>query len=312
MASTRTSVSPARQGRSNEGGTGLRPLAGRRGGGLGRAVPGREPEGPDAAGQVAQSASVQDQANTGRSARPAPVRPDAANGPLQPAQDQASTVNSVQPSAAGRSPHPSAVQDQANTGNPPQPNTIGKSPHPSATQNQASTGNSVQPSATGKPPRPTPAPPNPTEEPTHPLPAPPDVTRRRAGWLAGAGIALVWLGLGWAGAEAGLWWTPLALGVLAGTLWTLTAPPTARHGWWCAAAGLLSAAGWALPLLRREIAGEPVLATAHTVASIAGMPGFASAVLAAAVLLPAAQGAAGVWAGSSVAAVVAGPRDPGS
>jgi hypothetical protein len=140
---------------------------------------------------------------------------------------------------------------------------------------------------------------------------------RRSRRLRTAGAALAGAGLVWAGAEAGLWWTPLALGGAAGVLLrALVSPSGARHVRRRLAAGLVAASGWGLPLLLRDLAGEPIAATARTVAGLSGLPGQAAVVIAATLVLPASLAAVGVWAGESIAAAVtgfrAGPGEPGS
>ncbi|HEY1914455.1 MAG TPA: hypothetical protein VGH27_02665 [Streptosporangiaceae bacterium] len=95
-------------------------------------------------------------------------------------------------------------------------------------------------------------------------------------------------------AEAGLWFVPFVLGLLAG----LTGP---RAGWRARrtllAVTVAAAAGWAAPLWWSALRGWPVGATARVIAALAGLPAYAVTGIAATLLVAVLQGAVGLWLG---------------
>ncbi|MFJ4190560.1 hypothetical protein [Kitasatospora sp. NPDC089509] len=64
---------------------------------------------------------------------------------------------------------------------------------------------------------------------------------------------------------------------------------------------LATTAGWALPLLLRAAAGEPVVGTARTTAALAGLPALGWLLIAVTLLLAALQGLTGLWLGRAAA-----------
>ncbi|WP_371495131.1 hypothetical protein OG871_07190 [Kitasatospora sp. NBC_00374] len=103
------------------------------------------------------------------------------------------------------------------------------------------------------------------------------------------GVLLVALG-----SAAGLWYAPFAVGVLGGAAGAVrrTRLP-ARLG----LAALSGAAGWALLLGWRALTGQPVGATAETIAALAGLPSSAALAVAATLLVAVLQALAGCAAG---------------
>jgi hypothetical protein len=94
-------------------------------------------------------------------------------------------------------------------------------------------------------------------------------------------------------AEAGIWYMPFALGVMAGAGWRSSR-----------AAGLVAAAcavaGWAIALWIMALHGLPVGATARTIAALAGLPPYAAVAIAVTLLLAALQALAGSWLARAV------------
>jgi hypothetical protein len=120
------------------------------------------------------------------------------------------------------------------------------------------------------------------------------------GWLAlcGAGCVLGTAAVA-AGAFAGVWFLPFVAGMVVAVPMRSTGR-RARPA--LAMACLIALAGWILPLLIRLWAeGEPVGATARTVAALAGLPPYAAVTVAAVLLVAVLQGAAGWWLGWALA-----------
>jgi hypothetical protein len=95
-------------------------------------------------------------------------------------------------------------------------------------------------------------------------------------------------------AQAGLWFIPFVLGLLAG----LAGP---RAGWRARrtllAVTVAAAAGWAAPLWWSALRGWPVGATARVIAALAGLPAYAVTGIAATLLVAVVQAAVGLWLG---------------
>ncbi|MBV6699791.1 hypothetical protein KV557_22265 [Kitasatospora aureofaciens] len=107
--------------------------------------------------------------------------------------------------------------------------------------------------------------------------------------IAPAGALLVALG-----SATGLWYAPFAAGVLTGAatgLRRMRLPGT------LGSAVLIGAAGWAIPLAWRALAGQPVGATAETIAALAGLPSSAALAVAATLLVAVLQTLAGCAVG---------------
>jgi hypothetical protein len=123
--------------------------------------------------------------------------------------------------------------------------------------------------------------------------------RRRAavtGTAAAAGLALVA-----GGAQAGLWYAPFAVGLLAGLA-------SRRAGWRPSALwpAVLAAAvlGWAVPLSLAALRGQPVAATARVIAALSGLPGLPVSAAGGVALTLAVSGmlaVTGLWLGRAVA-----------
>jgi hypothetical protein len=115
-------------------------------------------------------------------------------------------------------------------------------------------------------------------------------------WLAGtAAIAL--------GAAAGLWFVPFAAGLAAGLV--------NRFGGWrlrvlLPAAAVMAIGGWGIPLWWPALHGQPYGATARVIAALAGLPGYAAAGFAAALLAGAVQAVVAAWLGSILTARLPG------
>jgi hypothetical protein len=94
-----------------------------------------------------------------------------------------------------------------------------------------------------------------------------------------------------AGAVAGFWFLPFIVGLAIGLM--------ARHGRLrvvLPASAAVAVAGWAVPLGWQAAGrGEPVGATARTVAALAGLPASAALVVGATLLVAAIQAITGVW-----------------
>jgi hypothetical protein len=126
---------------------------------------------------------------------------------------------------------------------------------------------------------------------------------RAAGSAAPAGGSLRWAGavtaaavLGGgavgAGAYAGWWWVPFAVGAVLGVAGRCRG---VRRGWALLVPALAAVAGWALPLVRLAVQGAPVGATSRTVAALAGLPGSAVLPITVTLLLAAVQALTGTW-----------------
>jgi hypothetical protein len=98
-------------------------------------------------------------------------------------------------------------------------------------------------------------------------------------------------------AVLGLWFMPVALGLVAGL--------ANRVGNWRArvalpAASLMGALGWALPLGWQTVRGEPYGAVAREIAAFAGLPGGAVTGIAATLLIAVIQAIVGYWLGRAL------------
>jgi hypothetical protein len=89
-------------------------------------------------------------------------------------------------------------------------------------------------------------------------------------------------------AEAGAWFVPFLVGVVAGV---------ASLRWRRMVVLAVSAAvvGWAIPLWVLALRGLPAGATARAIASLAGLPPYAAVTIVATLLLAALQALAGAW-----------------
>lgn len=99
-----------------------------------------------------------------------------------------------------------------------------------------------------------------------------------------------------AGAAAGFWFLPFAAGLALGLL--------ARYGRLRAAlpvSAAVAAAGWAAPLAWQAGGGEPVGATARSVAALAGLPASAALVVGITVLVAVVQAITGAWLARAIA-----------
>jgi hypothetical protein len=106
--------------------------------------------------------------------------------------------------------------------------------------------------------------------------------------LGGAAIVAV--------VAAYVWFAPFAVGTALGCLaarWR-----RARVALVCAETAAL--AGWAMPLVWRTIANEPVIATARVTAALAGLPPAGWLVIVVTLLLAAIQGLLGGWLATSL------------
>jgi hypothetical protein len=125
--------------------------------------------------------------------------------------------------------------------------------------------------------------------------APPRYRGQPVAWLA---LVVVGTAVIAAGALAGLWWMPFAVGAVTGAV-------TAAGRWWLRGAllavVLMALAGWAVPLAWPALHGVPVAGTARVVAALAGLPGGAAAGLALALLVGLIQALAGLWLGRTLA-----------
>lgn len=133
-----------------------------------------------------------------------------------------------------------------------------------------------------------------------PVPFRPSFTRPRhrgpmSAWILGwiAGVAVIA-----AGAAAGLWFVPFAVGLLAG----LAAGP---GGWrlrvMLPAAAAMALAGWGIPLWWSALRGQPAGATARVVAALAGLPPFAATGIAVTLLVAVIEAVVGQWLGRALA-----------
>jgi hypothetical protein len=115
-----------------------------------------------------------------------------------------------------------------------------------------------------------------------------------AWWLAAGVIGAA--SVAWS-AEVGLWYLPMAEGVLLGAASRLWRPGPATT------AGvllLIGPAGWGIPLAWMALRGAAVAATARTVAALAGLPGLAGVTIAVTLLVPLLEAAAGLWIGRAL------------
>ncbi len=140
-----------------------------------------------------------------------------------------------------------------------------------------------------------------------PVPGAAGAARHRPFLLLAAllgGSTLVALGSAWE-----LWYLPFLGGLGLGVLTRLQGR-RARI-----AAGfsvLLAVGGWGAPLLLRAATGQPVGATARSVAALAGLPPMASLLVVVTLLLASVQALLGCWLGrTSTSAVVGPPTPPG-
>ena len=95
-------------------------------------------------------------------------------------------------------------------------------------------------------------------------------------------------------AQAGLWWVPFAIGVLAGLAslrWRRMVQVTVAG----------SVVGWALPLWILALLGYPAGATARAIAGFAGLPAYAFVAIVVTLLLAVLQVLAGAWLARSLA-----------
>ena len=108
-------------------------------------------------------------------------------------------------------------------------------------------------------------------------------------------------------AQAGLWWMPFAVGVLAGLSslrWPYLRPTRVVL---VTVAGAV--AGWALPLWIMALLGYPSGATARAIAGFAGLPPYAFVTVVVTLLLAALQVLAGSWLARALAPLAGGgPR----
>jgi hypothetical protein len=103
-----------------------------------------------------------------------------------------------------------------------------------------------------------------------------------------------------AGASAGFWFLPFVAGLGFGLL--------ARYRRLRAVlpvSAAVAVAGWAAPLAWQAGRGEPVAATARSVAALAGLPASAALVVGITLLVAAVQAITGVWLARTIAAVTA-------
>ncbi len=113
-------------------------------------------------------------------------------------------------------------------------------------------------------------------------------------WLLGCLAAVAVLA---AGAAVGWWFLPFVAGLAGGV--------AARYGRWrrraaVAAAIIVAAAGWAVPLVWQAGQGLPVGGTARVVAALAGLPPQAAVGIAATLLVAVLQVLTGLWLGWSL------------
>jgi hypothetical protein len=111
--------------------------------------------------------------------------------------------------------------------------------------------------------------------------------RMAAASIAGCLAAVIVIA---AGAAAGFWFIPFIAGLAIGLI--------ARYGRLrvvLPASAAVAVAGWAVPLAWRAGSGEPVGATARTVAALAGLPASAALIVGVTLLVAAIQAITGVW-----------------
>lgn len=103
-------------------------------------------------------------------------------------------------------------------------------------------------------------------------------------------------------AWAGVWFTPFLAGLAAGALsvrWRRGVVLPAAAG---------AVVGWAMPIWVLALAGQPVGATARSIAALAGIPPYAGVALVVVLLLAALQALCGAWV--SLAVLPPGRRPP--
>lgn len=93
-----------------------------------------------------------------------------------------------------------------------------------------------------------------------------------------------------AGAFAGLWFLPFCAGLVIGLIarrsrTRIAVPATVA----------VAVAGWAIPLAWQAVHGQPIAATARTVAALAGLPASAALMLGVTMLVAAIQAVTGFW-----------------
>jgi hypothetical protein len=89
-------------------------------------------------------------------------------------------------------------------------------------------------------------------------------------------------------AEAGAWFVPFIVGVAAGVA-------SLRWRRMVVLAVFAAVVGWAIPLWALALRGLPAGATARAIASLAGLPPYATVTIVATLLLAALQALAGAW-----------------
>lgn len=119
-------------------------------------------------------------------------------------------------------------------------------------------------------------------------------------WLLGCVLASAVIV---AGAASGLWFVPFVVGVMAGLAnwagrWRLrVALP---------AVAAMAVTGWGIPLCWSALHGQPTGETARVIAALTGLPPYAAAGIAAALLVAVAQALAGFWLGRALSPRPAG------
>ncbi|MBD0693640.1 hypothetical protein [Streptomyces sp. CBMA123] len=146
------------------------------------------------------------------------------------------------------------------------------------------------PAATEAPEAPTALEP-PAEAPASAAPAPRRTTAVLVTLAGGTAVTAL-------GTLLGLWFLPFLVGLAAGLTSRFVRTP---RGYLTAPAA--AALGWAIPLGVQALGGAPVGEVARTTAALAGLPAFATAIVAVALLIPLLQALVGVWFGRTV-----GPR----
>src|SRR6185437_6337546 len=135
--------------------------------------------------------------------------------------------------------------------------------------------------------------------PSAPRPFRPSFSRTTHGGPIWAWIAASIVGVGLIGATAlaGLWFAPLAVGVIGGI--------AARWGQWrlrvmVPAIVMVSAFGWGAALLDQAARGLPIGATARAIAAIGGLPAFAAVGVAVTLGVAVLLGLVGLWLGRAL------------
>jgi hypothetical protein len=110
-------------------------------------------------------------------------------------------------------------------------------------------------------------------------------------------------------AEAGAWFVPFMIGLVAGGLRGVVPPGASRAAGAAASrysfpsvplAALAAILGWTVPLWAMALAGLPAGATARVIAGLAGLPPYAAVAIAVTLLLAALQVLAGAWLARAV------------